>query len=829
RDGSGFIASHSQDFLYANDRWFRGINLKYGPDGSVYLIDWYDPNACHRNQPEIWDRTNGRIYRISYGDQQPVKVDLAKVSSVELVKLHEHENDWYVRTARRLLQERASKLKIKFNPRKGVDENPSSRAEDFSHALSALDKLTKWEQDPARRLRYIWTLHAAYPGASTYAVHSARRLMAKGPNSEYIRAWGVQLELEDHKAENVILKMFADMAANDPSPVVRLYLASGLQRLPLEQRWDIARNLLQHADDANDHNLPLMDWYAVEPLVPADPDRALALAAESKIPLVSQYIYRRAAADPAALPKLLTAIGSAPNDKVQQVMLAEVAAVAKSSGQLPMPANWPEVYAKLAQSENAEVRQQSQFITVKFGDNSIFPALRSMVLSASESKTRTEAIATLVAGKDPELPPVLFKLLHDPTINGVALRALASFDAPETPAEILSHYAEFDDAAKGDALATLSSRTPYALALLGAVDQGTIPRTDLKAYHVTQMQQLKSDELLARLNTVWGAIRSTPEEKLKQIAQYKRTLLPKQLDRADLPHGRELYAKNCGKCHKLFGDGGAIGPDITGSNRANLDYILQNIVDPSALVGKDYQTTTLVTKDGRVLNGLVKEENDSAVTLQTANEVIVVDKQEIEDRKLSEQSLMPEGQLKDWPQSDVQDLVAYLASPRQVPLPGAGPVYDDGTKKVLGAIEGETIKIVSKSAGNAAPQAMGGFSKDKWSGDNHLWWTGAKPGDKLTLSFPVREAGKYELFAVMTKARDYGIVQQTLDGRDLGGPIDLYNNPDVITTGPVSLGSHELSAGDHQLTVTITGANAAAIKGYMFGLDYIFLGRLPLP
>ncbi|MCA9054964.1 MAG: c-type cytochrome, partial [Planctomycetaceae bacterium] len=347
--------------------------------------------------------------------------------------------------------------------------------------------------------------------------------------------------------------------------------------------------------------------------------------------------------------------------------------------------------------------------------------------------------------------------------------------------------------------------------------------------HVTQMQQLKSEELLVKLNDVWGAIRSTPEEKLRQIAQYKRTLQPKQLARADLPHGRELYNKNCGKCHKLFGEGGAIGPDITGSNRANLDYILQNIVDPSALVGKDYQTTTVVTTDGRVINGLIKEENDTAVTLQTANEVVVVDKQDIDERKLSQLSLMPEGQLKDWPQAHVQDLVAYLAGPRQVPLPGAGPVYDEAAKRVDGAIEGETIKVLSASGGAARPQPMGGFPADKWSGVDHLWWTGAKPGDKLTLEVPVREAGKYELFAVMTRARDYGIVQLALDDHELGGPIDLYNDPEVITTGPVSLGTQDLSAGNHRLTVSIVGAHPDAAKAYMFGLDYLYLGRVTSP
>jgi putative membrane-bound dehydrogenase-like protein len=807
RNGSGFVASHNPDFLFANDRWFRGINLKYGPDGSVYLIDWYDPNACHRNQPEIWDRSNGRIYRITYGEVKPRRVDLAALTTDELVALHQHENDWYVRMSRRLLQQAAAL---------------SSPPDDWSRRREQLTALIRSGRIESR-LRALWLMHvtAGVPESLTLEL-----LSATGIDSEYLRAWAVQLELEDRQTSPQILQRLVELARSDPSPVVRLYLAAALQRLPLEQRWEIAEALLHWADDASDPNIPLMIWYGVEPLVSHHPDRALQLAGGAKIPLVAQFLYRRAAADPAALPKLLAAIASAASEPQQQTMLAEVMTVVKTSGQLPMPEGWPAVYARLSQSENADIRRQAQFITVKFGDKSIFPALRQIAADPqADLAARSSAVEALVSGKDPAAPPVLLALLDVPPLRSLALRSLAAFDAPETPAAILARYSHFDEPTRQEAIATLASRTPYALALLDAIEREQVPRGDLKAFTVAQMQQLQDPQLLARLNAVWGTIRSTPEEKQRQIAEYQRFLGPQQLARADLSHGRELYVKNCGKCHKLFGEGGAIGPDITGSNRANLDYILQNIVDPSALVGKDYQTTTVITTDGRVLNGLVKEENDTALVLQTATDVVVIDKREIDERKLSELSLMPEGQLKDWPREHVQDLIAYLASPRQVPLPGAAPHYDEATQRVAGALEGEALKVLSVTGGVARSQPMGAFTKDRWSGVDHLWWTGAKPGDKLVLELPVREAGRYELLAVMTKARDYGIVQLALDGRPLGPPIDLYNHPDVITTGLVSLGTHELSAGPHQFTVEITGAHPQAVKAYMFGLDYLYLVR----
>ena len=133
------------------------------------------------------------------------------------------------------------------------------------------------------------------------------------------------------------------------------------------------------------------------------------------------------------------------------------------------------------------------------------------------------------------------------------------------------------------------------------------------------------------------------------------------------------------------------------------------------------------------------------------------------------------------------------------------------------------MKIVGKTAGEARNQPMGGFLKDRWSGADHLWWTGAKPGASLDLALPVMKSGIYDVEIVLTRARDYGIVQLLLDGKKLGEPIDLYNSPDVITTGVLAFGRRDLSAGNHKLTLEIVGANAKAVKAYMVGLDYVRL------
>ena len=802
RSGSGYTGGRMPDFLFANDRWYRGISLKYGPDGGVYLIDWYDKNACHRNQPEIWDRSNGRVFKVTYGDVPAQEVDIAKLRSDELVALQLRANDWYVRTARRILQQRAA------------------AGEDLKNVRNALAEIARNNSDDTRQLRALWALHV------TGGVDAKLASDLLAAEQEYVRAWTIQLLLEDGEIDDATLELLVEMSRADNSPVVRLYLASALQRLPIESRWGIAAGLLAQGEDAMDHNLPLLVWYGVEPLVTADPPRALELAGNTRIPIVRRFIYRRAAADEQALPQLLSSLGKQSDVASQQAMLEEITAAVATRGKLAMPEGWPDVYAKLAASESETVRWHAQAITIKFGDKSIFPALRTIVADGkSNLDARRQALAALLNGKDAQLPPVLFQLLDDQALRGEALRGLARFDAGETPKEVLARYEEFDAAARSDAVTTLASRPAYASALLDAVAESRVPRGDISAFTAGQIARLEDEKVAEKLNSVWGTIRSSSEEKRRQIEQYKKLLTPAALADANISHGRQLYNKTCAKCHKLFGEGQTIGPDITGSNRANLDYLLENLLDPSAVVGRDYQMTTIVNSSGRSLSGLIEEENDSAVALRTQNELIVIDKDDIDERRLSPLSMMPEGQLQELEPADARDLVAYLRSGSQVPLPGEGPFLDPKTGLVAGAMEGETMKVLEVTAGAARSQKMHPFPKDRWSGTDHLWWTGGRPGDRLMLSFHVPADGKYELFTVLTKARDYGIVQLSIDEAKAAPPIDLFNSPDVITTGVVSLGTHELKAGAHRLGIKITGAHPEAVKAYMFGLDYLYLAE----
>lgn len=810
--GSGFIGRRAPDFLIANDHWFRGINLKYGPDGSVYLIDWYDKNACHRTNPEIWDRTNGRIYNVKFERPQNAtatvgvdagKKEITKLSDLELVQKHKHDNDWYVRTARRLLQERAADSKLNAD------------------VPAALWKLYETSGQVTRKLRALWTLHAI--GALTEKqILQVLDSTNKHTSNPFLRGWAIQLELEDGVASKQVLARMLELAKTDPSPVVRLYLSSALQRLPLADRWELAAALLSHADDAEDHNLPLVLWYGIEPLVPANPERAIELAKQSKIEKVSRFIVRRAASKEESTNAAVDWLASVSDPRQQELLLDELRHAFEGRVGIPQPEAWGPAYEALSKSDDAAVREKADQIAVALGDKRILPRMRDTLANAKlPVEQRQRALDLLVKGRDTEAAPALRVALNETKLRAPAIRALAAYDDPETASAILKLYSKLTDSEKRDAINTLVARPGSAGKLFDAIEAEVVPRTDVHAYHIQQLLGFKDEALGKRITSVWGEIRATAKDKQELIAKHKSSLTGARLKAADLSNGRRLYAKNCAACHTLFGEGGKIGPDITGSNRANLDYILENILDPSAIVGKDYRMTILALNDGRVVSGLIQKETDSAVTVRTINDAIVVAKSDIDDRKLSDLSLMPEGQLNQMTADEQRDLIAYLGHPAQVALRGPKAPIDGKSGRVADAIEGETMKVVGKTGGNAISQPMGGFTKDRWSGNDHLWWTGAGPGARLDLELPVSADGTYNIEIVLTMARDYGIVQLLLDDEPLSEPIDCFNDPDVITTGVLTYGPRQLAKGNHKLSLQLIGANPKAAKAFMVGVDYV--------
>ncbi|MDE2656972.1 MAG: hypothetical protein OSB61_05875 [Verrucomicrobiota bacterium] len=267
RKGSGYAASHAPDVMRARDPWFVGVTLAYGPDGGVYVSDFSDTGECHHTRNT--QKHTGRIYKITFGKPKPWKGDIGKLNILELVKLQSHPNEWFARHARRVLHERQANT-------------------------SVLAKTLKSSRSVPLRLRALWALRV------TGNLDEKKLEGLLQDSSEHLRAWAIQLLCENRKPSEAARAEFARMAHEDKSPLVRLYLASAMQRLLLKQRVPVLAHLLAHTEDKDDQNLPLMYWYATEPVVAADRVAAVKLLTACQIPKVRQFITHRMATGRAA-------------------------------------------------------------------------------------------------------------------------------------------------------------------------------------------------------------------------------------------------------------------------------------------------------------------------------------------------------------------------------------------------------------------------------------------------------------------------------------------------------------------------------------------------
>ena len=351
-------------------------------------------------------------------------------------------------------------------------------------------------------------------------------------------------------------------------------------------------------------------------------------------------------------------------------ILKGISAALKGQRNIKMPKGWNEIAPKLAKSPNAEVQQLAQALSLTFGSKAALDALRKVLVDRKAKLTeRQKALASLVDARDAKLPRVLRELLKEEALRREALRGLGAFEDAKTPQSILAILQKLDTAGKRDALTTLASRVSYAKALMAAIDKGEVKANELPADIVRQLRAHGQKDINMKLDKVWGVSRSTPQAKLKEIAKYKKLLEAKPAKPVNLSRGRSLFQRTCAQCHKLYGEGGEIGPDITGSNRNNLDYLLTNILDPNAEIPNDYRTTILRTKDNRILVGVVRRSEGQSVTMATPAEVVTMAKSDVASIEQQNFSMMPEGLVLAFKQDELHDLVAYLRGTGQVPLP----------------------------------------------------------------------------------------------------------------------------------------------------------------
>ena len=622
RSSTGFVGRHEPDFLVAKDPFFRGIDIQTGPDGNAFVIDWSDTGECHDHTGV--HRSSGRIFRISYDSEtqaqlrfkSPIPKPACMGGAGRLPTL------WRQYQARETTPDQLRKLLI----------------DDDEHVRI-------WA---IRLLTDLWPLDT---------------IMGPLPSSKY-------------PDDPQTLQQFIRMAGQDSSGLVLLTLASTLQRLSLQDRPLLAAPLMKRSAFKDDSTLPFLIWFALMPLAETDPAAVQRLSADCRAPKLQQWISRSLGAQMDSHPQLVEqhlsqATSFQPEQQV--AVLNGLHNALRAWRKIEKPASWDAFAAMPAIRKQVETVREMNII---FGDGKALNQIRAIALQNEvDMKTRVAALQTLIGARPDDLRQICESLLNERIINTVAARGLATFDEVEIGEKMVRSYRRFQPEDRPAVLDLLTSRPEFAQALLSEIrmDSGQIPSTDLTAVHARQIRNLGNSALNQLLKDSWGELRDSPSDRVRIIHNLRQELAPERLTTANLSDGRQLFRKTCSQCHKLYDDGAEIGPNLTGSQRANLDYLLENIIDPSAVVGKDYRMSIVVLNDGRTLNGLVVSQNSRTLVLQSATDRLSIDTNDIEEMRQTSNSPMPDGLLNNLTPRQIENLFAYIMHPQQVSLPSGNP------------------------------------------------------------------------------------------------------------------------------------------------------------
>ncbi len=654
RKGSGYTASHGPDLMKSKDPWFMGVALQLAPDGSVYVSDWSDTGECHSTRNT--QKATGRIFKISYGKPEMPQLELNDRSTPILTKLAVSDNRFIERHARRILWERSE----------GFGNQTESDRRTYPVELLK----TKFESanSEAEKLRALWALRCVG------RVDDEFLFTLLSSEFDSIRAWSIRLlcetndrgPLNEGHLNNAIRNQLLWIAGHEESDRVILSLISGAMRMPIDDRWEIFEEFAWRELNPEDQNLLLMLWYGIEGMFQEAPE-SFSNFAISPNPLIRQFVSRRVASElglRTELNKLLRLhIRSGYGE--QKAVFEGILEGLEGVRNVEAPEDWEMIKDFASRDPDPDVMKKAIQLALIFDDPKALKSLKSNVKNSEiPDESRIDDLNLLLQNRPDDLDQLLLELIEDPAVQATAIRGLANFKNPDTPVKILEIYPILKS--KQDALQTLASRANWASQLLDAVESGDIPRTDLTAFTARQIVNLKDETLTKRIAKLWGELKSSSAEKKKQMAAFRKKLTPESIKKSDPKAGRGHFQKLCASCHQLFGEGGEVGPELTGSQRNNLDYLLENLIDPSASVSKDFQMQIIETVDGRLVSGFAESENETAVTIRSINEKIVIPQNEIKTRTVSGVSIMPEGLLTVLSTDEIRELMAYLASPTQV-------------------------------------------------------------------------------------------------------------------------------------------------------------------
>ena len=654
RKGSGYTAKHGEEFCMSNDAQWLGFNMELGPDGSIYAIDWHDSDICGR---KVLHRKTGRLWRISYGDvKYPVGMDLTKLPDFKLVAMHLNANEWYVRQARRLLQERALAGRL------------------LPATLAGLRKILDQDPKVANRLRALWTLQLV---GGLGDVMLAPLLSDK---EEYIRGWAIQLIAEDKRVPDAVLQTWAVMAKEDPSAAVRLFLASAMQRLEPARRGDVLEALVAHEEDKDDHNLPLLIWYALEPLVVAEKEQAAKIEAACKMDKVKGFIARRrkaAGKTAQVVPSKPQGVKARPAKSVSDEGLAlhlkaeEIAEGAKwGTARQNSTQYQPTVVTSLGGRRAFKFDGTDDCLVIPHRADLSFAKKDSYSLAAWIYVTETSSDWTALINKSRATRP-WYGIWINPAgrwLMGGTKTNVVGVDATKGWHHVcvtqsrserflfvdghLSGYRAGAVASDGSGDLWIGGAPTVKEFFRGGINDVRIYERALSAAEVSHL----SDKPAGLASKGARAEERTPE----LFAHYRAVLSTENLRQANLTHGRAVFNKSCGQCHMVKGEGGRAGPGLSAHDLGNLEYLLPHVLHPDGEIDDKYRYYKFELKDERVVLGVIAEESKDTYTLDSNAGRFELEKNTIAYRDVLPYSLMPDAVFQTMTDTDVRDLVAFL-------------------------------------------------------------------------------------------------------------------------------------------------------------------------
>lgn len=635
-EGSTFRTVDLGRPVTTSDPWFRPVDIEPGPDGALYIADWYDGQTSHiRNQEGRIDRTNGRVYRLRAAGSKPMApFDLGKESTLGLVEKLRGPNRWTRRTALWLIGDRKD----------GASGPGLAR-----QAREATGPLA---------LESLWALNLVggldEPTALALLDHA----------DPHVRLWTGRLLCDPGRVAPSIAAKLTDRARSEPNVEARSQLACSARRLPGDQGLPIVRALIGHDEDADDPHLPLLLWWAIESKADSDRDLVVAMFREPSTwsrPIVRTAIagrlIRRYAASGSRGDLLTCAelLRLAPGDDDVNRLMDGFEAAFEGRSLPPIP-------AELARAMGRS-RAGSIILRLREGDlGAVDQALRVIGDDKADAGKRLRYVQILGEVAQPRALPALVSLAGrsaDPALQAGALAALGRFDDPAIAPSVLGALGSMTEDIRAGALALLAGRPGSALRLAEAVDAGGVDASEVPAEVVRRLGSHRSDRLSALVRKHWGEARVTTPAGLG--AEIDRLAGVVRSAPGDPRKGEPIFARKCAGCHALFGQGGKVGPELTTYQRDDLDAMLLGVANPAAEIREGYATYAVAALDGRTLEGILVDQDPRVVVLRDSRgRDTPIRRDEIEEMSASRTSIMPEGLLRDLADREVRDLFAYL-------------------------------------------------------------------------------------------------------------------------------------------------------------------------